>query len=338
MDRIIAGTPIKAPKDKSTWIIGDTYTYKNHPYHGICGLNNKGNPVMRCSECKNNITDNWCKCSPQQYLIHKDRQIIGKALRGILRGTKFKKSFIERFKKEKGCTPDEFGIHLKLVKIGWGKGKSECDHRISPIGFDLTNPREKEFICHYKNNELVPSKQNKQKYSHNDPAEVKIIYEELAKETPPGDIHDILNARRKKCGVKEVHHIVEDAIPDMNRSEEPSVWNEDEYDDDEEEAEYEAKIAKANAKREAKIAKANKKIAKANAKHEAEIAKAKAEREDKIQKEILKRESEILKHQSEISKRQSEILKHQSEILKDQSEIAKCQSEIDALRKKQQNI
>lgn len=302
MDRIIAGTPVKAPKDKSTWTPGDTFIYKNHPYPAEYNLNKRGKLAMLCSQCRLDITnDNPCRCSPQRYLIHKDRMKIGYVLRGISSGSKFTEPFIRAFELEKGCTPYEVGKYLNLAEIRLEKGITDCDHCMSPIGFDMTNPQHYAFICYHKNYRLLSSKKNKQKSSHNDPDEMKIAYEEFAKQTPPGDIHDILIARRKRGGKKEVHHIVEEITPDMNRSEEPSVWNEDEH--DEEEAEYEAKIAKANAKREAKIAKANEKIARANAKYEAEIAKAKAECEDKIQKDI-----------------------------------SKYQSLIDALRKKQQNI
>lgn len=288
MSAIITDTPIKTCK------------YRNHPNPAIQSFNNKGKSEWRCSKCNRNITHNWCKCSPQQYLIHQDREKNSYVLRGILSGTKFTERFIRSFELEKGCTPYEVGKYLNLAEIGWEKGITDCDHRMSPIGFDLTNPQHLDFIRHIKNLILLSSKKNKQKSSHNDPDEIKIAYEEFAKQTPPGDIHDILNARRKRGGAKEVPHIVEEIIPDMTRSEEPSEWNE-----------HEAEIAKANAKREAEIAKAN-------AKYEAEIVKANAKYEaNKIQKEISKHQSEILKHQSEISK---------------------YQSLIDALRKKQQDI
>ena len=73
----------------------------------------------------------------------------------------------------------------------------------------MTNKQHRDFIFHYKNFQLLTPRKNSVKSSYNDPDEVKIICAEFVKQTPPGDIHDILIARRKRGDVTEVPRIAE---------------------------------------------------------------------------------------------------------------------------------
>jgi hypothetical protein len=216
MNSIITSTPIKAPLDKSKWILGQTYEYKRRPYPGICKLDykgqNKGKLVLRCTKCNANNWQNHCECSPQQFLMHKDSEMIRHALK-----EPDTPDFIKKFKEAKGCPPQEYRSHMKLNEYDYRKGKTDADHIISPndktkpseFWFCLTNKRHRDFIFHYKNNELLPTKINQRKGSSNNLDELKIVFEEFAKQTPTGDIHDILIAMRKRRDVTEVSHIAE---------------------------------------------------------------------------------------------------------------------------------
>ena len=200
---------------QSELIQGQRYEY-GKPYPGICVLDtkgqNKGKLVLRCTKCNANNLNNDCKCSPQQFLMRKDSEMILHALK-----KPDTPDFIKKFKEAKGCTPQEYRTHMKLNEYDYRKGITDADHIISPndktkpseFGFCLTNKRHRDFIFHYKNNELLPTKINQQKGSSNNLDEVKIVHEEFAKQTPTGDIHDILIAMRKRRDVTEVAHIAE---------------------------------------------------------------------------------------------------------------------------------
>ena len=200
---------------QSELIQGQMYEY-GKPYPGICVLDtkglNKGKLVIRCTECNLNNLKNDCKCSRQQFLMRKDSEMIQHALK-----KPDTPDFIQKFKEAKGCTPQEYRTHMKLHEYDYRKGITDADHIISPndktkpseFGFCLTNKQHRDFIFHYKNNELLPTKTNQQKGSSNNLDEVKIVHEEFAKQTPPGDIHDILIAMRKRRDVTEVAHIAE---------------------------------------------------------------------------------------------------------------------------------
>ena len=215
MNSIITSTPIKAPLDKSKWIPDQTYTYKNHPWPSICCLNANNVPEMRCTECYQ-ITSgkNACKCLQQEYLIHKDRMKNSEILSRRTKDTDYNNNICQQ---TKGCSRAEFRTHLNVGEIGYGKGIMNCDHIISPKGynkkgaydFDMTLKQHRDFICHYKNTQLLTPHENSVKSSHNDPVEVKIVHDEFAKQTPTGDIHDILIAMRERRDVTEIAHIAE---------------------------------------------------------------------------------------------------------------------------------
>jgi hypothetical protein len=200
---------------QSELIQGQRYEY-GKPYPGICVLDtkgpNKGKLVLRCTKCNANNLNNACECSPQQYLMHKDSEMIRHALK-----EPDTPDFIKKFKEAKDCTPQEYRSHMKLNEYDYRKGKTDADHRISPndktkpseFWFDLTNERHRDFIFHFKNNELIPTSVNQHKGSSNNLDELKIIFEEFAKQTPAGDIHDILIAMRERRNVTEVAHIAE---------------------------------------------------------------------------------------------------------------------------------
>jgi hypothetical protein len=264
----------KATSNSSTWEPGLIYKYINHPSPCKCIMDKFGNLSMQCTVCMLNTTSNKCKCSRQHDLLHKDQVRNNAALSG--RTVDTERNNIS-FKLAKGGTREELRIHVNVAEIGYGKGIAACDHIVSPKGykthpydFDMTNEQHHDFICHIKNSQLLTPHENSVKSSHNDPDELKIIFAEFDKQTPPGDIHDILIARRKRGDVV------------VKEEEEEEEVDEEQVELDREEAE----IAKANAE----IAKANAEIAKANA----EMAKREAEfKAKKIRKEIKNKLPEL---------------------------------------------
>jgi len=167
---------------------------------------------MICDECGYNTTNNWCPCSPKGYTLHKDRQMNRSALKNPDTPTN-----IQKFKEAKDCTPEEFRSQLKVNEYDYSKGKTDIDHYISPnekrskseFMFDLTNKQHEDFIRHHKNCRMLPTSINQRKGSSNNLDELKIIFEEFAKQTPAGDIHDILIAMRERRNLTEVAHIAE---------------------------------------------------------------------------------------------------------------------------------
>jgi len=206
----------KAPTNKSDWEIGKTYKYKTHPMPCTCHWSEQWDELktMICDECGYNTTNNKCSCSPQDYLLHKDR---ARNIEVLSRRTVDTEINNKSFQQAKDCSRAEYRAYLNVDVVGYGKYISSCDHIISPKGynkkgaydFDMTLKQHHDFICHYKNAQLLTPHANSVKSSHNDPDELKIVYEEFAKQTPAGDIHDILIAMRKRRDVTEVAHIAE---------------------------------------------------------------------------------------------------------------------------------
>lgn len=199
--------PKTTKKDESTWVEGNIYMYKNHPFPVKYAIGNKQRLTMICTECNKSVQDNPCSCSQQQKLMHEDRMMHRTAILG--NDTPMN---IAKFVEKKGCTPQEFRDYLNSdkYKYRYGKGKEDslqCDHIVSPMGnnrnfndFDLTNKQHRDFIFHYKNIRLIPSKDNQHKNSSNHTDEIIFIYEEFYKNTSPNDIHDMLISRRKYKG------------------------------------------------------------------------------------------------------------------------------------------
>ena len=214
MMAIITHNYPKATSNSSNWIPNQTYQYISHPSPCICIMDNYGNLSMRCTICKLNTTSNKCKCSRQHYLLHEDQMRNNEILSRRTTDTEFNN---KSFKQAKGCSRAEFRAHLNIDVVGYGIHISAVDHIISPKGynkkgaydFDMTLKQHCDFICHYKNTQLLTPHENSVKSSHNDPTEVKIVHDEFANQTPPGDIHDILIAMRKRRDVTEVAHIAE---------------------------------------------------------------------------------------------------------------------------------
>ena len=202
----------KATSNSSTWIPNQTYQYISHPNPCICIMDNYRKLSMRCTICKLNTTSNKCKCSRQHYILHEDCMRNNEVLTRRTKDTDYNNKVCQQ---EKGCSRDELRAYLNVVEVGYGIDMN-CDHIISPKGynkkgaydFDMTLKQHSDFICHYKNLQLLTPRENSSKSSHNDPVEVKIVHEEFAKQTPAGDIHDILIARRKKGSSIEVRDII----------------------------------------------------------------------------------------------------------------------------------
>lgn len=290
----------KAPTNKSAWEIGKIYKYKTHPMPCTCHWSEQwvGLKTMICDECGYNTTNNWCPCSPKGYMLHKDRQMNRSALKNPDTPDNIKK-----FKEAKSCTPEEFRSHVKQNEHDYRKGITDIDHYISPndkrcqpeFMFDLTNKQHEDFIRHYKNFRMLPTSVNQQKGSSNNLDELKIIFEEFAKQTPAGDIHDILIAMRKRGHVTEVPHITKEVavkkeVEEETDDEEP----EDEEPEDEEEVDEEdAELVR----EEAEIAKAKADFAIQMDKREAELKAKKARKEIKNKLPEL-REALIAKEQA----------------------------------------
>ena len=220
---------------QSELIQGQRYEY-GKPYPGICVLDtkgvNKGKLVIRCTECNRNNLKNACKCSPQQFLKHKDC---------VMNRTALKKpdtlNNIKKFKEAKGgCTPKEFRSQMKVTDYDYSRGITDVDHIISPndtinppeFRFDLTNKQHRDFIFHPDNLRMLQTKENQQKGSSNNLDELNIVFEEFAKQTSAGDIHDILIAMRERRNVTEVAHIAEVVAVKKEVEEEEEVVEDEE--------------------------------------------------------------------------------------------------------------
>jgi hypothetical protein len=241
-------------------------------------------------------------------MLHKDRQMNRSALKNPDTPDNIKK-----FKEAKSCTPEEFRSHVKKNEHDYRKGITDIDHYISPndkrcqpeFMFDLTNKQHEDFIRHYKNFRMLPTSVNQQKGSSNNLDELKIIFEEFAKQTPAGDIHDILIAMRKRGHVTEVPHITKEVAVKTEVEEETDDEETEDEDEDEEEEEDDEEQAEL-VREEAEIAKAKADFAIQMDKREAELKAKKARKEIKNKLPEL-REALIAKSQAVIDKELKKI-------------------------------
>ena len=234
----MTNTKSSVRKNKRTYTVGDkkkhykvnaTYTeYDNKRSKQIlCG--------WQCDECKRIVTNNYCKCNPQESTAHKIRLLMGQILRHLQGKKMMSTDAIIKSENMIGCSLEEYRESLirhsgnpNIITI-WGI-KYHLDHKISLNSLDLLNAEDKARANNFNNLRIIPKKENLSKGSKcvvieevddDDAYNPQVLEAERLVEAKRIKEEEIINQDFERLQVLEAERLVEAKKIAAKRIEEP---------------------------------------------------------------------------------------------------------------------